>query len=252
MQDRLTRHRRAAPFLPGVIDMEAFSIISLNLWMDYEFETRKPSIEAFLLQFQPEVFCFQELSSEGTKLVVATLGENYECILEYTKGVSIFWKKTVRLESWSLLDSCRCLSAKFSYKDYIINVHTVHLHWVGDFTFKVNENTVLRELEEILPAIDPVNEEYNFVTGDFNDIVHSLMVLKDVGYTESFRELNLMPELTYPSFVTEHNKKIIETGQIDYIFSCPRSKCIATSVLKFYTGFIPVSDHWAVQAIFQL
>jgi endonuclease/exonuclease/phosphatase family metal-dependent hydrolase len=93
-----------------------------------------------------------------------------------------------------------------------------------------------------------------FFMGDMNDPRHPQRILKQAGFASCFAALGMQSPPTfqcYPTANIEPEEQTI-TEAIDLIVANKHARAIAASVPQCYAGDIAPSDHWPVQAVYQL
>jgi hypothetical protein len=93
-----------------------------------------------------------------------------------------------------------------------------------------------------------------FFMGDMNDAWHPQHALKQIGFVSCFAALGLQSPPTfqcYPTAAVEPGEPTV-TEAIDLIAANRHARAIAASVPQFYAADHAPSDHWPVQAVYQL
>ncbi len=93
-----------------------------------------------------------------------------------------------------------------------------------------------------------------FFMGDMNDAWHPQRVLMQAGFVSCFAALGMQSPPTfqcYPTAGVRPGEPTI-TEAIDLIVANKYARAIAASVPQGYAGDLAPSDHWPVQAIYQL
>jgi endonuclease/exonuclease/phosphatase family metal-dependent hydrolase len=245
------------------------SFITCNLWVTERWPARAPALERFLTLFTPDVFCVQELQPATQEFVGRVLSEHervHDTFLGWTNESNIYWSKAIfekiehgaeevghvepeRRMFWARL---RVTSSKKS-----ILVATAHLtsprH--SDET-ETGVSPRVPQLKRIAAALTRlVSEgEPGFFMGDMNDAWHPQRVLKQAGFVSCFSALGMQSPPTfycYPTANVQPGERTV-TEAIDIITANKHARAIAASVPQCYSGDIAPSDHWPVQAIYQI
>lgn len=90
--------------------------------------------------------------------------------------------------------------------------------------------------------------------GDMNDARHPQRILREAGFVSCFAALGLQSPATfkcYPTARVEPGAPAI-TEAIDLLAANARCRALSASVPNFYFQDAAVSDHWPVQAVYEL
>lgn len=93
-----------------------------------------------------------------------------------------------------------------------------------------------------------------FFMGDMNDAWHPQRILARAGFVSCFAALGMQSPPTfqcYPTANVQPGERTI-TEAIDLIVANKHARAIAASVPQCYAEDLAPSDHWPVQAIYQL
>jgi endonuclease/exonuclease/phosphatase family metal-dependent hydrolase len=245
------------------------SFITCNLWLTERWPARAPALERFLALFTPDVFCVQELQPPTQEFLDRVLGGHdrvHDVFPGWTNESNIYWSKAVfekiehgAEEVGQVEPERRMFWARLQVKSLKkpILVATAHLtsprH--GDET-ETGLSPRVRQLKSIAEALTRlVSEgEPGFFMGDMNDAWHPQRVLKQAGFVSCFAALGMQSPPTfqcYPTANVQPGERTI-TEAIDLITANRYARAIAASVPQCYCGDIASSDHWPVQAIYQL
>ena len=93
-----------------------------------------------------------------------------------------------------------------------------------------------------------------FFMGDMNDAWHPQHILMQTGFVSCFAALGMQSPPTFKCYPTANVQpgERTTTGAIDLIVANKYARAIAASVPQCYAGDLAPSDHWPVQAIYQL
>ena len=245
------------------------SIVTYNIWMTERWPARAPALERFLRLFTPDVLCLQELQKETQGFLDALLGDYsrvHDPLPGWTSEGNIYWKKSLfdlvghgAEEIGHVEPERRLFWARLTLKETqkTIFVSTAHL-------------TTPRRKEEAETGVSPrvgqlrkiaqelarmVREgEPAFFMGDMNDPRQPQPILGKAGFTSCFAALGLQSPPTfqcYPTANIEPGAQTI-TEAIDLIAANRHARAIAASVPHCFHGDIAPSDHWPVQAVYEL
>ncbi len=93
-----------------------------------------------------------------------------------------------------------------------------------------------------------------FFMGDMNDAWHPQRILMQAGYVSCFSALGMQSPPTfqcYPTANVQPGERTL-TEAIDLIVANKYARALAASVPQCYAEDLAPSDHWPVQAIYQL
>ena len=245
------------------------SFITCNLWLTERWPARAPALERFLSLFTPDVLCVQELQRPTREFLDRVLDEHnrvYDPFSGWTNEGNIYWNKTVfeKIEHGAeevghVEPERRMFWARLQLKSLkkSILVATAHLtsprHSDETETGLSPRVGQLKRIAEALTRLIPEGEP-GFFMGDMNDAWHPQHVLQKAGFISCFAALGIQSPPTfkcYPTANVQSGEQTV-TEAIDLITANNYARAIAASVPQFYSGDIAPSDHWPVQAIYQL
>lgn len=93
-----------------------------------------------------------------------------------------------------------------------------------------------------------------FFMGDMNDPWHPQQILKQAGFVSCFAALGMQSPPTFQGYPTAN----VQPGEptiseaIDLIAANGHARAIAASVPQCYADDTAPSDHWPVQAVYQV
>jgi endonuclease/exonuclease/phosphatase family metal-dependent hydrolase len=93
-----------------------------------------------------------------------------------------------------------------------------------------------------------------FFMGDMNDAYHPQRIFMQAGFVSCFAALGMQSPPTFkccPTANVQPGEPAV-TEAIDLIVANKYARAIAASVPQCYAGDLAPSDHWPVQAIYQL
>jgi endonuclease/exonuclease/phosphatase family metal-dependent hydrolase len=255
-----------------IIDMfpTRLSFITYNLWNTKRWPQREGALRHFFRKFLPDVFCLQELRAETRATLDDALPEYrrvQDAYLGWEVESNIYWNgdlleevvhgvEDIAIDTneyrglfWARLRVKATGSTLFvSTAHYTYQEHPNELESGQSPRLKQTHRTIQVLQERVQP------NEPGFFMGDLNDPVVPGYFLTPAGYKSVFAALGLVPEPTWPAFPTAQETAFqrITTQSIDWIFANDRARPMSAGVPHFYHGDFTVSDHWPVQAIYQL
>jgi endonuclease/exonuclease/phosphatase family metal-dependent hydrolase len=245
------------------------SFITYNLWLTERWPARAPAVEGFLALFTPDVLCVQELQHPTQEFLDSVLKEHdrvYDPFPGWTTEGNIYWSKAVfeKIEHGAeevghVEPERRLFWARLQLKSLDRTIFVATAHLTSRLHSNERETGVsprVRQLKRIAEALTRlVSEgEPGFFMGDMNDAWHPQRVLQQAGFISCFAALGMQSPPTfkcYPTANVQPGEPTI-TEAIDVITANKYARAIAASVPQCYRGDIAPSDHWPVQAIYQL
>ena len=245
------------------------SFITCNLWLTERWPARAPVLEKFLALFTPDVLCVQELQRPTQEFLDRLLSEHdrvHDPFSGWTNESNIYWSKAVfeKIEHGAeevghVEPERRMFWARLQLKSlkkpiFVATVHlTSRLH--GD-EMETGISPRVRQLKRIAEALNRLvsQGEPGFFMGDMNDAWHPQHVLQQVGFVSCFAALGIQSPPTFKCYPTANVQpgEPTMTEAIDLITANKHARAIAACVPQCYRGDIAPSDHWPVQAIYQL
>ena len=245
------------------------SIITYNLWLTERWPARAPALERFLGLFTPDVLCVQELQRPTQEFLDEALKEHeriHDPLPGWTNESNIYWKKDIfeRLahgaeEVGHLEPERRLFWARLQLKapQRTIFVATAHLT-TGRHReeAETGRSPRVEQLNRIVAALARLVRpgEPAFFMGDMNDARHPQRILKQSGFLSCFAALGLQSPPTfqcYPTANIQPGEQTI-TEAIDLIAANGHARAIAAGVPQVYAADMAPSDHWPVQAIYEI
>jgi endonuclease/exonuclease/phosphatase family metal-dependent hydrolase len=215
------------------------------------------------------VLCVQELQRPTQEFLDRLLSEHdrvHDPFPGWTNESNIYWSKAVfekikhgAEEVGHVEPERRMFWARLQLKSlkkpiFVATAHlTSRLH--GD-EMETGVSPRVRQLKRIAEALNRLvsQGEPGFFMGDMNDAWHPQHVLHQVGFVSCFAALGIQSPPTfkcYPTANVQSGEQTV-TEAIDLITANKYARAIAASVPQFYSGDIAPSDHWPVQAIYQI
>ena len=245
------------------------SFITCNLWLTERWPARAPALERLLALFTPDVLCVQELqrpTQEFLDSVLAGHARVRDPLPGWTTEGNIYWSRAIfdgiehgaedvgHLESERRLFWARLQLRSLGKSILVATAHLTSPRHSDEPATGMSPR--VQQLNRIADAlVHLVGEgEPAFFMGDMNDAWHPQHVLKRVGFVSCFAALGLQSPPTfkcYPTASIEPGEQTI-TEAIDFITANQHARPIAASVPHCYAGDLAPSDHWPVQAIYQL
>jgi exonuclease III len=245
------------------------SIITCNIWLTERWPIRAPALERFLTLFVPDVLCVQELQRPTQEFLDRVLGA-YDRVHDpfpgWTNESNIYWNKALlektehgAQEVGHVEPERRMFWARLQVKSlrkalFIATAHLTSARHSDESETGMSPR--VRQLKRIGDELTRLVREGEpaFFMGDMNDAWHPQRILKQAGFVGCFAALGMQSPPTfqcYPTANVQPGEQTI-TEAIDLIVANKYARAIAASVPQCYAGDIAPSDHWPVQAIYQL
>ena len=245
------------------------SFITYNLWLTQRWPARADALEQFLKSFTPDVLCVQELQRATQEFLDRTLNK-YDRVHDpfpgWTTESNVYWRSAAfeRIEHGAeevghLEPERRLFWVRLRLKpsQKTLFVATAHLTTARHreeaetgVSPRVRQlNRIVAELKRLVREGEPA-----FFMGDMNDPWHPQRILKQAGFVSCFAALGMQSPPTfqcYPTANVQPGEQTI-TEAIDLIAANKNARVLAATVPQWYWGDITPSDHWPVQAIYQL
>lgn len=246
------------------------NLITCNIWNTERWSARSATLRKFLELFGPDVLCVQELRQESRSFLDKVLPDHdrvKDSFVGWTAESNIYWRESmffeiehgaadvrikekghralfwVRLQIKALNRSMLVATAHLTHQRHPDEVATGRSTRVGE------TRRIIKELKRLNRKREPV-----FFMGDLNDAVHPTNLLHKAGFVSSFSALGLQPPPTFKCYPTA----AVEPGMlsisqcIDWIVANDEARAISTSVPQFFLNDAAPSDHWPVQAVYEL
>ncbi|HKA40527.1 MAG TPA: endonuclease/exonuclease/phosphatase family protein [Burkholderiales bacterium] len=245
------------------------SIVTYNIWLTERWPARAPALERFLTLFSPDVLCVQELQRTTQEFLDGVLKGHdrvHDALPGWTNEGNIYWNKGMfegiehGAEAVGHVEPERRLFwVRLRLRDSRKTIFVSTAHLTAPRKSDEPETGLsprvgqLKRISDALARL-PQAQEPAFFMGDMNDAWHPQRILKRVGFIGSFAALGLQSPPTfqcYPTAGVEPAEPTI-TEAIDIIVANQHARAVASSVPQCYCGDMAPSDHWPVQAIYQL
>lgn len=246
------------------------NIISCNLWNRERWDFRRAAVRKFLELFAPDIFCVQELVPISCALIDEVLSDHarvHDRLIGWHRESNIWWRESLfseiehGAEEVQITDSRHrrlfWVRLQSTTHDRSVLVCTAHMsHQRGSHELKTGESARVGESKRIIAALARLAQprEPVFFMGDFNDPAVAPTLLQRAGYPSSFAVLGLEPMPTFKCYptagVTPGKLPMSET--IDWIVANKYARPLCTSVPRFFYEDSAPSDHWPVQAIYEV
>jgi len=245
------------------------SIVTYNIWLTKRWPERAPALERFLKLFSPDVLCVQELQKTTQGFLDTVLEDHARVHGElpgWTNEGNIYWRKQFfdlaeyGAEEVGHLEADRRLfwaRLKVKATNKTIFVSTAHLtsprneeeSQTGHSPRVKQLRNIAKELTRLVGATEPA-----FFMGDMNDARHPQRVLKTAGYTTCFAALGMQSPPTFACYPTSNidPEDPVSNEAIDLIVANRHARAMAAGVPQVFHGDIAPSDHWPVQAVYEV
>ena len=245
------------------------SIVTYNLWGSERWPERAPALQHFCETYQPDIMGVQELTAEGRDVIDAALPRHARVdddLQGWTTEGNIWWNTQV-LElveqgaedaGFEVYQDRRLFWVRLRVKDRPQTLWLGDVHLTApDTSEELDEgrNSRVREIKRVIEAMSELvhGDEPAFLVGDFNDSLAPLAHLFGGGYSSCFAKLGQLPPPTMPSF----GERLLAYGfsssfVFDWIVANDHARPLAASSPHTYANDLPPSDHWPVQAVYEL
>jgi endonuclease/exonuclease/phosphatase family metal-dependent hydrolase len=245
------------------------SFVTYNLWLTQRWPAREPALRRFLELFAPDVLCVQELQPTTQVFLDETLKEHdriHDSLPGWTNESNIYSRKALlertahgAEEIGHVEPERRLFWVRLRLKQSSQTIFVATAHLTAPRRSDEVENgksprvgqlgRISEELKRLVRDGEPA-----FFMGDMNDAWHPQHILKQAGYVSCFSALGLQSPPTfqcYPTAGVEPGAQTI-TEAIDLIAANRHARPISAAVPQCYAQDIAPSDHWPVQAVYQL
>ena len=245
------------------------SMVTYNLWANHRWPERRAALGQFVELFNPDILCIQEYSQElQAFLDEAMAGHSrvHDELPGWTCEGNIYWNSELLepiehgAEDIGIIEQHRRLfwvRLRVRESGRSIFVGTAH------FTTQLNEHELtsgvsprhgytrrtISVLERLVHSGEPA-----FFMGDLNDPILPTRLLHEAGYVSCFSALGLQSPPTwrcYPTANVSAGAPAI-TQTVDWVVSNQHARAIAAQVPKCFHGDMAPSDHWPVQAVYEI
>lgn len=246
------------------------SFITYNLWNVQRWPEREPALRAFFRRFRPDVLCLQELRIETRDCLDETL-PGYRRVDDTFPGwlreSNIYWNDDLLEEVQHGAEEIGIESDAYRRMFWVrlrvretrrtLFVATAHFTYQGHPDERkeglsprvAQARLAARALNSLVRESEPA-----FFMGDLNDPFAPAQILAEAGYQDCFARLGLLPPPTWPALPTARVSpwEVITNQVIDWICSNDRARPIAAAVPQFFYEDLTPSDHWPVQAVYEV
>jgi endonuclease/exonuclease/phosphatase family metal-dependent hydrolase len=245
-------------------------LITYNIWNAERWEMRAPALRKFLELFAPDVLCVQELRRGPRQMIDDVLAAHERVRDRFTGWMSesnIYWRRSmfseiehgaedveIRQAGHRRLFWVRLEVRGAGRSVLIATAHLTHQRHAEERASGVSPR--LGETRRIIGALKRLNRsgEPLFFMGDLNDPVHPPLLLHEAGYVSCFSALGLEPPTTvrvYPTGGVAPGKPVMSQC-VDWLVANAHARPLAAAVPRFYFADAAPSDHWPVQAVYEL
>ena len=245
------------------------SLITYNLWLTERWPARADALARFLKLFAPDVLCVQELQRPTQEFLDGALKEHdrvRDAFSGWTNESNIYWSKALfenveyGAQDVGHLEPERRMfwvRLRFMPLPKTIFVATAHL------TSRRNQEEAQSGLSPRVGQLKRIADELTrlvrkdepaFFMGDMNDAYHPQRILKQAGFVSCFAALGMQSPPTfqcYPTAKVRPDEPTV-TEAIDLIVANRYARAVAASVPQCYGEDTAPSDHWPVQAVYEL
>ncbi len=246
-----------------------FSIVTYNIWLTQRWPVRSPALRGFLESFDPDILCLQELQAESRAFIDDTLRGHKrvdDALKGWTCESNIYWRDALfskiehGAEDVGIPDGHRRLfwaRLKIRELDRSMLVATAHLtSQRNKQECETGQSPRVGQIRNIIAALQRLNRagEPLFFMGDMNDPVHPPRMLQEAGYVSCFASLGVQAPPTYHCYPTADIKPgdRVVNQCIDWLVANREARAIAAAVPHFYLQDAAPSDHWPVQAVYEI
>ena len=244
------------------------NIITYNIWNTERWRFREAALRRFLELFGPDVFCTQEVMPATRDAIDEVLPDHdrvHDRLTGWNRESNIWWRTSMfgkvehGAEEVDIADSKhrRLFWVRLTAGERTIVVSTAHLsHQRHPRELKTGQSPRVGEANRIIAALKRIAgpREPVFLMGDFNDPAVAPTLFHEAGYPSCFAALGLVPDTTFKCYPTADIApgKFVMNQTIDWIVANRYAKPIAACVPRFYLKDSAPSDHWPVQAVYEI
>ena len=266
---RLTAHGLPLTGFTAYITMR-LNIITYNIWNIERWSFRAPALGKFLELFDPDILCVQELMPKTRDFIDEVLSKHarvHDRLTGWNRESNIWWRESMfdeighGAEDVDISDSRHRrlfwvrLESKHDAQPMLVS--TAHLsHQRASRELKTGQSPRVGETNRILEALGRLagTREPVFLMGDFNDPAGAPTLLHQAGYPSCFAALGLIPDTTFKVYPTADIApgKFVMNQAVDWIVANRHARPLAACVPRVYFKDAAPSDHWPVQAIYEI
>ena len=239
-----------------------FLACTYNLWGTYRWDYRRLPLERFLDINKPDVLCVQELTPETIDLIrntlpsIRSIDDPFRGWVEegnIFRNSQLFELDEYGAEDIGMLEELRRLFwVRFvTERGSTLVVATPHFTQTGNQR-EITEHANVRigqavrgvaSLDKLVRTNEPV-----LLMGDFNDYIHPLHMLRAGGFDDSFNALGRETPVTYPALPLPRQPPEL----LEWMMHRGPIRPTLTSIVDFYVGETPPSDHKPILTTYQL
>jgi endonuclease/exonuclease/phosphatase family metal-dependent hydrolase len=246
------------------------NVVTYNIWNTERWAQRERALRAFMQLFDPDLLCLQELRRKSRRFLDEVLSEHERVndrFVGWAQESNIYWRSSMFGEIEHGAEDVRIrepghrrlfwVRLQMKALDRSVLVGTAHLtHQRHPEESRTGCSPRIGETQRIIAALGRIRRKREPVLfmGDMNDPVHATDHLQKAGYVSSFAALGLQPPPTFKCYPTAS----VTPGQlaisqcIDWIVANAEARALATTVPQFFLDDAAPSDHWPVQAIYEV
>ena len=246
------------------------NLITYNLWNTERMAVREPALRRFLTLFNPDILCVQELRPQTRNLIDAVLSNHqrvHDRYAGWNRESNIYWRESLFSEIEHGAEDVKIKEAghrrlfwvrlQLKTSERSMLVATAHLtHQRHPEESKTGHSPRVGETQRIIAELKRLNRKREplFFLGDLNDPVHPPTLLHAAGYVSCFAALGIQPDITFKCYPTADVApgKAVMAQTIDWLVANREARPVAASIPRFYFKDAAPSDHWPVQAIYEI
>jgi endonuclease/exonuclease/phosphatase family metal-dependent hydrolase len=246
------------------------NIITYNIWNTERWAFRSPALGRFLELFDPDILCVQELRPKSRDFLDGVLANHqrvHDRFAGWNRESNVYWRASMFAEIEHGAEDVeikeaghrRLFWARLQSKqlERPILVATAHLtHQRHPDESRTGQSPRVGETKRIIEALKRLNVkgEPLFFMGDLNDPVHPPTLLHAAGYASCFAALGLQPPPTFKCYPTADVTpgKAVMNQAIDWLVANGEARVLSATVPHFYFKDAAPSDHWPVQAVYEI
>ena len=245
------------------------SIVTYNIWLTQRWAVRAPALRGFLQTFDPDVLCLQELQPESRGFIDEALPAHKRVDDDFRgwttesniyRRDALFTRVEHGIEDAGIPDGSRRLfwvRLKARDLDRHVLVATAHLtSQRNKVESETGQSPRIEQIRRIISALKRLNQpgEPLFFMGDMNDAVHPPRMLHEAGYVSCFAALGVQSPPTYQCYPTADvpvGNRVVNQC-IDWLVANREARAVSAAVPHFYLADAAPSDHWPVQAVYEI
>jgi endonuclease/exonuclease/phosphatase family metal-dependent hydrolase len=246
-----------------------FSVVTYNLWGTERWSDRAEPVRTFMKRFRPDVLSVQEITPETTDFLDHSLPDHHRVeddLAGWSTESNIWWRADLfeRVVHGAEEFGCTTYPDRRMFwvrlrprdRDTTLIVSTAHLTDFGTpHELETGESPRVREAHALVAGLQRIvgDDEAALVMGDFNDSIGALVPLLMAGYMSCFGALEQIPPPTMPTALDRFGGGgFTSSFVLDWILANRRLRAISAASPHLYVADVPPSDHWPVQAVYEL